>query len=117
MRFSFNAAFLASVLGAGTAAGQHTHTNPEGTAGSGAIMSDADARAMAAHMQMTPLRPATGGDSSRAAAIVAELRVAIERGEPTWQTSSTGPMSMPSSREAVATRARRSPARRRDSTR
>ena len=38
-------------------------------------------------------------------------------GEPTWQASSTGPMSMPSSRDAVATRARRSPARRRDSVR
>ncbi len=39
------------------------------------------------------------------------------RGDPTWHTSSTGPMSMPSSRDAVATRARRSPARRRSSTR
>ncbi len=44
-------------------------------------------------------------------------KVAMLRGEPTWQTSSTGPMSMPSSREAVATRARSSPARRRCSTR
>ena len=43
--------------------------------------------------------------------------VAMARGEPTWQTSSTGPMSIPSSSEAVATRARRSPARRRVSTR
>ncbi len=33
----------------------------------------------------------------------------MARGEPIWQTSSTGPTSMPSSREAVATRARRSP--------
>ncbi len=39
------------------------------------------------------------------------------RGEPIWQTSSTGPISIPSSSEAVATRARRSPARRRVSTR
>ena len=39
------------------------------------------------------------------------------RGDPIWQTSSTGPMSMPSSSEAVATSALRSPARRRDSTR
>ena len=27
----------------------------------------------------------------------------MERGEPIWQTSSTSPMSMPNSREAVAT--------------
>ena len=33
------------------------------------------------------------------------------RGEPIWHTSSTGPMSMPSSSEAVATSALRSPAR------
>ena len=39
------------------------------------------------------------------------------RGEPIWQTSSTGPMSMPSSSDAVATSARSSPARRRVSTR
>ena len=39
------------------------------------------------------------------------------RGEPIWHTSSTGPMSMPSSSEAVATSARRSPARSRVSTR
>ena len=31
------------------------------------------------------------------------------RGEPIWHTSSTGPMSMPSSSDAVATNARRSP--------
>ena len=43
--------------------------------------------------------------------------VAKLRGDPIWQTSSTGPMSMPSSRDAVATRARRSPARSRASTR
>ena len=35
------------------------------------------------------------------------------RGEPIWHTSSTGPMSMPSSSDAVATSARSSPARRR----
>ena len=40
----------------------------------------------------------------------------MARGEPIWQTSSTGPTSMPSSSEAVATRARRSPARSRCST-
>ena len=39
------------------------------------------------------------------------------RGEPIWHTSSTGPMSIPSSSDAVATSARRSPARRRVSTR
>ena len=38
------------------------------------------------------------------------------RGEPTWQTRSTGPMSMPSSSDAVATRADSAPARNRDST-
>ena len=32
------------------------------------------------------------------------------RGDPTWQTSSTGPMSIPSSSEAVATSALSSPA-------
>ena len=35
--------------------------------------------------------------------------VPIDRGEPSWQTSSTGPTSMPSSSDAVATSARRSP--------
>ena len=40
----------------------------------------------------------------------------MARGEPIWHTSSTGPTSMPSSRDAVATRARRSPERRRVST-
>ena len=44
-------------------------------------------------------------------------KVAKLRGEPIWHTSSTGPTSMPSSSEAVATRARRSPARSRASTR
>ena len=44
-------------------------------------------------------------------------KVAMLRGEPTWHTSSTGPMSMPSSSEAVATRALRSPALRRRSVR
>ena len=44
-------------------------------------------------------------------------KVARLRGEAIWQTMSIGPMSMPSSRDAVATRARSSPARSRDSTR
>ena len=39
------------------------------------------------------------------------------RGEPIWHTSSTGPMSIPSSSEAVATSARNSPAWKRVSTR
>ncbi len=39
------------------------------------------------------------------------------RGEPIWHTSSTGPMSIPSSSDAVATSALSSPARRRVSTR
>ncbi|MCY1506635.1 hypothetical protein D9M68_408870 [compost metagenome] len=37
----------------------------------------------------------------------------MERGEPIWQTSSTSPMSMPSSSDAVATSTRRRPALRR----
>ena len=36
-------------------------------------------------------------------------KTAIERGEPSWQTSSTSPMSMPSSSDAVATTARSCP--------
>ena len=39
------------------------------------------------------------------------------RGDPIWHTSSTGPMSMPSSSDAVATSAESSPARNRVSTR
>ena len=42
-------------------------------------MSDADSRATAAHMMMTPLRPATAPDSIRAASIAVELRAAIEK--------------------------------------
>ena len=42
--------------------------------------------------------------------------VPIERGDPIWQTSSTGPTSIPSSSDAVATSARREPARSRAST-
>ncbi len=42
-------------------------------------------------------------------------RVAIERVEPSWQTRSTEPMSIPSSSDAVATRAESSPALRRRS--
>ena len=43
-------------------------------------------------------------------------KVAMLRGEPSWQTRSTGPTSMPSSSDAVATTARSSPARSRAST-
>ena len=44
-------------------------------------------------------------------------KVAMLRGEAIWQTISIGPMSMPSSSDAVATSARSSPARSCDSTR
>ena len=40
----------------------------------------------------------------------------MARGDPIWHTSSTGPTSIPNSSDAVATSARRSPARRRVST-
>ncbi len=40
---------------------------------------DADARAMAAHMQMTPVRPATTADSVRAAQLVDTLRASIRK--------------------------------------
>ncbi|MDP9176157.1 MAG: hypothetical protein M3O61_00595 [Gemmatimonadota bacterium] len=79
MRFVFNAVFVSFVLAAGTATAQHTHTTSDGAAGGSTVMNDADARAMAAHMEMTPLRPATAEDSIRAAAIVAGLRVAIDK--------------------------------------
>ena len=39
----------------------------------------------------------------------------IDRGEPSWHTKSTEPMSMPSSSDAVATRARSEPCLRRRS--
>ncbi len=42
--------------------------------------------------------------------------VPIDRGDPIWQTSSTGPTSIPSSSDAVATSARSEPARSRAST-
>ena len=40
----------------------------------------------------------------------------MARGDPIWHTNSTGPTSIPSSSDAVATSARRSPARKRVST-
>src|SRR5688500_9386266 len=40
---------------------------------------DADARAMAAHMQMTPVRPASAADSVRAAQIVDTLLASIAK--------------------------------------
>ena len=42
--------------------------------------------------------------------LVTAEQVAMERGEPSWQTRSTSPMSMPSSSEAVATSTFRLPA-------
>jgi len=76
-RFAFMAAFASLALSAaGPAIAQHTHTD---TPAGGAVMSDADSRAMAAHMTMTPLRPGTAADSIRAAAIATELRAAIDK--------------------------------------
>lgn len=69
------ACFLFITL-AGSATAQHTH--PDASAG-GAAISDADSRAMAAHMVMTRLRPATTADSIRAAEIASQLRVAIDK--------------------------------------
>lgn len=43
------------------------------------LMNDADMRAMAAHMEMTPPRPSNPGDSARAAKLVIELRSAIAK--------------------------------------
>jgi len=72
-RLVFASFFLISVAGIATA--QHTHAN----APAGGPVSDADSRAIAAHMMMTPLRPATAADSGRAAAIAADLRAAIDK--------------------------------------
>ncbi|HXV17369.1 MAG TPA: hypothetical protein VD758_11360, partial [Gemmatimonadaceae bacterium] len=54
-----------------TAAAQHDHST--------AVMSAADERAMAAHMEMTSLRPSNRADSVRAAKLVTELRSAIAK--------------------------------------
>ena len=72
-RFVF--ASCLSLVAIGSAAAQHTHADLP----AGAVISDAGSRAMAAHMVMTHLRPATTADSVRAAAIAAELRTAIEK--------------------------------------
>lgn len=57
-----------SVLVPGIALAQHNH---------GASMSPVDMGAMAAHMEMTPRRPANPADSARAARLVTDLRSAI----------------------------------------
>ena len=57
-----------SVLVPGIALAQHNH---------GASMSPVDMSAMAAHMEMSPRRPANPADSARAARLVADLRSAI----------------------------------------
>jgi len=68
------AAIVSLMLGtAAPAMGQHSHAAPT----EADPMSEADMRAMAAHMKMTTLRPVTAADSARAHAIVAELRGAI----------------------------------------
>lgn len=64
------------IAAAGSAAAQHTHADMPSAS---AVMSDADSRAMTAHMMMTPLRPATAADSARATGIAAELRLAIDK--------------------------------------
>jgi hypothetical protein len=72
-RLFFTSFLLTTVAGSATA--QHTHADVP----AGGLMSEADGRAMAAHMMMTPFRAATTADSARAAAIAAELRAAIEK--------------------------------------
>ena len=77
-QFTFNCLlfFTLTITAASSAAAQHIHTSTQaGEMG----MSDADARAMTAHMEMTPLRPVTAADSLRASAIVTELRMAIDK--------------------------------------
>lgn len=73
-RFVFTSFLLITVTGSATA--QHTHAD---VPASGAVMSEADSRAMAAHMMMTPLRPVTAADSIRAADIASQLRAAIDK--------------------------------------
>jgi len=62
-----------------SAQGQHSHTDAAISSAGSAGMSDADIRAMAAHMEMTPPRLMMASDSSRAAGIAAELRSAIAK--------------------------------------
>jgi hypothetical protein len=54
----------------GVALGQHDHSS---------TMSAADTRAMAAHMEMTPVRPMNPADSIRAAKLVTQLRSGIAK--------------------------------------
>lgn len=56
------------LLSPGIALAQHNH---------GPAMSPVDMRAMAAHMEVTPKRPANAADSTRAAQLAADLRTAI----------------------------------------
>lgn len=62
---------------------QHSHPGAAVADAAGSVadmpMSDADMRAMAAHMEMTPLRPVTAADSVRATVIATELRTAIAK--------------------------------------
>ena len=68
---SIGGALLAMSIRAASA--QHSHDEmPAG-------MSGDDMKAMAAHMEMTPKRPATRADSLRAAQIVTELRAGIAK--------------------------------------
>ena len=60
---------------------------------------------MAALLEVANLNKHFGGLHA-----VKNVTLAIERGEPSWQTRSTSPMSMPSSSEAVATSAFSAPA-------
>lgn len=58
----------------GQAGAQHSHSEANGGS-----TDSADARAMAAHIEMTPRRTASRPDSSRAAALVVQLRSAIDK--------------------------------------
>lgn len=57
----------------GLAASQHVDRGP------GPSMSADDIKAMAAHMEMTPLRPSNRADSLRAATVVTKLRAGIAK--------------------------------------
>ncbi len=69
----FIVAIAVTVTLAGRVDAQHSHSTANGTP------IEADARAMAAHMEMTPRRPANRADSLRATALVGQLRSAIEK--------------------------------------
>lgn len=67
------AAIAVTVTLAGRADAQHSHSTANGAS------IDADTPAMAVHMEMTPRRPANRADSLRAAALVVQLRSAIDK--------------------------------------